>query len=103
MKRYVILYRTGGWAACKWLRLIGEAPLSEAKEKVADLTKRGYKAFYRPAEEHESLGMPVGWHWKLVDYRIDHVYVDAHTSTHAIPQSRWERARQVMIKEGIWA
>lgn len=101
-QEYVVIYRKGGWASCTWLAiptgtaLTGEGRLEQAKEDAAALERMGYKTIIRSQAEHALLGMPIGWHWRLVDHKRDTIVTSGRMSTHTIPQDRWPEGRDTL-------
>lgn len=57
---FAVVYRTGGWARCRWHRTVGESR-ELAKVTAADLRRSGYKAFVVDRAQSERVGLPEGW------------------------------------------
>lgn len=101
--KYLVLHRKGGWAICTWQVLAATYTKAGAEQRVRELETAGYKALARTVAEHDMLGMPIGWHWRLVDHEADTIDASGYTSTHTIPSHRWDACRAIMEKEKIAA
>ncbi|AHC30537.1 hypothetical protein CC53_gp120 [Rhizobium phage vB_RleS_L338C] len=99
---YIVLYRLGGWATCEWRRtanIIGT--LERAEAEVASLERMGFKAIYRTQAEHDLIGFPLGWHWKVVDHAMDTINITPWESQHSIHPSRFEEVRALVERERL--
>lgn len=60
-----IVYRTGGWMACRWMATVAVVN-SEAAGFAARVERMGYKAIVRPAGFTAEIGLPEGWEYKSI-------------------------------------
>ena len=87
-ENHVVIYRTGGWSSCRWVRTLGTFTAVEAHKRMREIEASGYKAISRPFSEHKSLGMPVGWTPECVDSETDTVTGDEWHTYHEVHWSR---------------
>ena len=80
---YAVYYRTGGTHRCEWRALFNTVQgEKQSLDNVERLERAGYKAIRVKTEWFESIGLPIGWEPKAVDWQHDQIIVDQYATLH---------------------
>jgi hypothetical protein len=73
---YEIAYRIGGTASCKWRKVLAVyATHQEALAEALKIEQSGYKTRIYSTYELETIGLPIGWDYKLVKFDQDEITI----------------------------
>ncbi|QIG76166.1 hypothetical protein EVC24_145 [Rhizobium phage RHph_I4] len=99
---FVVLYRSGGWANATWRKTATTITSEErAQAEVASLMAMGFKALYRTQKEHDVVGLPVGWNWRVVDHAKDEIHINEWSSVHKVHPDRFDEVNALVHREGL--
>lgn len=80
---YSVVYRTGGTQRCQWQKLFNTCQtIEQANANVERLERMGYKALRFETRVIDTIGLPIGWEPKSVDYARDTIIVDTYATLH---------------------
>lgn len=77
---YCVWWRSGGERSCVWRRTEICSDRAHAERVASSIQTMGYKTIVRAVAESNTVGPPIGWEWRLVDWDLDKINVTGDRS-----------------------